>query len=413
MRSSRVTPYVLLLSLFAALVVSSGPSAGAAASERVKGSFIVKLKPGASGAAIARKYGGQVAFDYSDLHSFAFSGPDGAAAKLARDPGVAAVSADYVVHAVDDAPLPKASHLQVTDSIAAKDFGYDGNTATQRALIAIVDTGVDRHHPFFQAHSNVISGGDGRCVRARNGTDQNGHGTATASNAAGRVGSAHEAAIYSVRVFPGTGTSTTWGKVICGLNRVKKYNVAHPAEADDIDVVNMSIAGPGTAALRDAVEALIATGVVVVAAAGNNNGGTVQAPARYPGVISVSALNHSGTQFASFSARNALMAAPGSKIYGADDGGRISRRTGTSRSSPQVAGAVAVLLAIDPAMTSPAILSELQMSGRCPGGAQQGAGTCGNWPNGGGSDEPLLDTYCAAAGIDAVNTDAVKCPATP
>jgi subtilisin family serine protease len=411
---SRFLPALATLAVIGSLfAASSGSSASASAPQRVKGSFIVQLRRGvkpSAAAEIARRYGGKVSFNYDALGSFAFSGPDGARRRLAADPRVAAADADYVVGTADDPP-PAADHLAVTNSDDARGAGYDGDGPVQRALIAVIDTGVDRGHAFFQSHGTVISAGYGGCVGAKTGTDQNGHGTAVAGNAAGRAGVAHDAAVYPIRVFPGSGESTTWAKVICGLNAVRKYNTNHPTEAQDIDVVNLSIAGPGTASLNTAVQALLASGVIVVAAAGNN-GGAVQAPAKYAGVISVSALNHYGTGMASFSARPADVAAPGVHIFGPDNNGRTSYRTGTSRSAPQVAGAVAVMLAINPALTNAEVTTLLRESGRCPGGSQRGASPCGSpWP--GGTSEPRLDTYCAAAGADIATADVANCPQTP
>lgn len=410
-RKRRFMPLAVGVSLVAAsLVAGLSPASAAPSAERVKGDYIVQLRAGVdarkAATAVARRYGGVASYTYDAvLNGFAFEGPDAAAARLASDRRVASVDADYVVHTVDTPP-DAADHLETTRSNCtqsdvttappdecqpaattfptAEQSGYTG----LGTLIGILDTGVRGSHPFFSAHHNVI-GSYGGCVGGAR--DLNGHGTATASNAAGRVGVAHEASIFSVKVFPGSGESTTWSKVICGLNFVRNYNADHPT--GKIGVVNLSIAGPGTAALKTAVEKVISSGVVVAAAAGNDGGGPVQAPAQYAGVISASALNHNGTGFASFSAHGADIAAPGVSIFSARlSGGGDASRSGTSRSSPQIAGAAAVVLALG---TLPADVQHvLVTTGRCPGGGHRGTTPCSNWP--GGSNEPRLDTFCAA-----------------
>jgi len=401
--------------LFVAVaLLATGLSTTAFASGRV-GDYIVTLRSGAgtSGPAMSKAYGGSsgLVFD-AVFQGFVFHGPASAANRLSGDPRVAAVERDGTAHTVDDAP-PGATQLTVDDAHKARDgYGgngpYTGDGAAQRTRIAIVDTGVMWNHPYFKEDGgNVIGRGFGGCVGAPNARDLNGHGTATASNAAGQAGVAKDANIIGVKVFPGGSDNTSWSAVICGLNYVLKYNRKHPTLAENIDVVNMSIAGSGSPALHRAVEAVIKHGIVVVAAAGND-GGRVQAPAQYAGVISASALNHTGTAFAPFSARHADVAAPGVHIFSANlNGGADTSRSGTSRAAPQVTGAVAVILAINPAAPVRQILVE---SGRCPNGTERGASSCGAWSGGGGSNEPLIDTYCAAIDTD-VATDPVTCPA--
>ena len=412
---SNVRRLVVLFATVALLASGlSGPVTSAFASGGV-GDYIVTLRGSTaaehSARTIAAEYGGRsgLVFDRA-LDGFTFRGPSGEAARLALDPRVEGVERDNVVHTVDDAPA-KATQLGTDDAHMARDTaGYTGDGIAQRSRIAILDTGIDRRHPFFREDGgNVLGAGYGGCVGARNARDLNGHGTATASNAAGRAGVARDANIIAVKVFPGSSDQTTWSHVICGLNYVLRFNRLHNTTADNIDVVNLSIAGPGSRALSRAIAHVIASGVVVVAAAGNDNGGPVQAPARYRGVISASALTHFGKTFAPFSARHGVVSAPGAHIYSANlSGGADSSRSGTSRAAPQVSGVVAIILAIDAAAPVRQILIQ---SGRCPNGHERGTTACGAWRGGGGSNEPLIDAYCAAIDADPLGTDPTNCPA--
>ena len=59
---------------------------------------------------------------------------------------------------------------------------------------------------------------------------------------------------------------------------------------------------------------------------------------------------------------------PGVGIRSADRNGGYSDRDGTSRSSPQVAGGAAIILALNP---SADVFDILRRSGTCPNGAGQ------------------------------------------
>jgi subtilisin len=99
------------------------------------------------------------------------------------------------------------------------------------------------------------------------------------------------ARLWAVKVLKYNGTGTN-SDVLCGLDWVAKHTGV-------IDVVNMSLVGPVNQALgscRDeafhaAICELVSKGVTVIVAAGNDSQDTPNwRPARYPEVITVSAL---------------------------------------------------------------------------------------------------------------------------
>src|SRR5438552_11957635 len=104
------------------------------------------------------------------------------------------------------------------------------------------------------------------------------------------------------------------------------------------------------------------------------------------------------------------MAAPGVSIFSADKAGGTSVRSGTSRSAPQIAGAAAVILALDPAAD---VRQILRGSGDCADGTTEGAPCPTAWPGSGGSKEPRVNTYCAAVFVDPTKTGVTdpECPA--
>ena len=403
MTRTRLLPQFLVAVLLVSLAFVGPARLGTARSQdsddRVPNHFIVDLRSGVDPAKyskkIAAEYGGEATFTYDrTIGGFAFEGSDDAAKRLAKDKRVEALEADRVVRIADEPPA-SINHLardRVPEAYAA---GYRGAGIT----IAVLDTGVDPGHEVFQAHSNILPG-YGKCGGTNSSKDRNGHGTATASNAVGRIGVAHEAKVIPVKVFPGGSLATTWSRIACGLNYVQQH-------ASEIDVVNMSIAGPGSGVLRKAVRQVVNAGIVVVAAAGNSGGGT-QAPATYPGVIAASALA-SGDRMAPFSSTGEI-AAPGVGIRSADRNGGYSDRDGTSRSSPQVAGGAAIILALNP---SADVFDILRRSGTCPNGQVHGSnGACpGQWKGDDATAEPALNAYCAGVLADPARTDVQACGA--
>jgi subtilisin family serine protease len=392
-RRSLVAAALVLVATASALVTGSTTAA-----ERTS-TFIVDLTESVSArrdaARIAEAYGGRATYIYDRaVGGFAFEGTDRDASRLAHDRRVVSVERDAVYHAVN--VPPDLNHLNKMDVPEAYASGYDGDGVT----IAVLDTGVYKKHTVFQAHANILPGKS--CVDGGT-NDLEGHGTATHSNAVGKIGVAHLAKAVPVKVFPGASLSTTAARIICGLDWVTDENTDVPGT---IDVVNMSIAGIGSPAMSNAIDDVQATDAIVVAASGNAGGPAPLCPACYSGVISVSAMG-GNDNLASFSNDGADVAAPGVNIKSAENGGGYSRRSGTSRAAPAAAGVIAIMLGegADPA-DIPQLLRE---SGRCPNGdVNSDGGDCdgdGQWGNDSDDPEPLVNAYCAGALVDALNVE--------
>jgi hypothetical protein len=111
----------------------------------------------------------------------------------------------------------------------------------------------------------------------------------------------------------------------------------------NVNVVNMSMAGPKDALLHRVVQDMAAMGIVIVAAAGNEGPDAPPSyPAAYPEVIAVTAVDQNLKNYM-YANRGAHIdvAAPGVEIWTAMPGGREGSQTGTSFAAPFVTAIVA------------------------------------------------------------------------
>lgn len=210
--------------------------------------------------------------------------------------------------------------------------GPGGGAAGRR--IGLVDTGVDARHPVLNGARVEQRGFAPGGVRPR------AHGTATASLMIGRAGPFRGAAPGSTLLVADVyGDGPTGGSaeaIVRGLGWLAANNVS---------VINVSLVGPPTGAMRAVIASLTARGVLVVAAVGNDGPAAPPLfPASYPGVIAVTGVD--GRDRVLMEAGRALhldFAAPGADMAAAGPGGGFTRVRGTSFAAPIVAGRLASL----------------------------------------------------------------------
>lgn len=247
----------------------------------------------------------------------------------------------------------------------------DSATGAGQTVVAM-DSGVDTSHPVFGDASieqvDVTGSGSG---------DDVGHGTAVLGQIT-RL--APEADLIALRIFGDEGRTKT--NVI-----MRAYEWLHN-HADEYDVVNMSWGAQQTSEQINRVhERLIRKGVRDVVAAGNSGekGGS---PATAEGAFSVGACTESG-EMAEFSSYNPKGDNPDVTAIGKDNrlaqadgttmGQQLSgpwvKASGTSFSSPEVAGMVAKYLANRPDATPKKILRAFESNARdISGQPRDGAG---------------------------------------
>ncbi|MDD3305594.1 MAG: S8 family serine peptidase [Acetobacterium sp.] len=243
------------------------------------------------------------------------------------------------------------------------DKTWDQVSNAETIGVAVLDTGLNTNHPDLAGR--IISGYD-YITKSTEITDQDGHGTlvsgfiaATANNGIGLSGVAGTA---NVKIAPyRVGTKGLSVANICAA-------LMDAADRSDIKVINMSYGGyeynnSEAAAIQYAKD----RGKVLVASSGNEGEptdpetGLSSYPASYDGVISVAATTRSNDR-ASFSQYNNMvdLAAPGENVYTTALTGDYANDSGTSFSSPIVAGACGVLLAANGSLTADQVETALK-----------------------------------------------------
>ena len=350
----------LLVALPSVAVAAPGGGGGAAAA-RGASDVIVRFAPGADAraeAAAVRRMGGEVRHVYTEVFpGLAARVPEQALAGLRRNPNVRAIEPDGAVRTSSAGVQadPTWGLDRVDQALLPLDRSYAYATTAPGVRAYIVDTGILATHA--DLGGRVLPGataiGDGR------GTDDcDGHGTHVAGTVGGaRYGVAKAVDLVPVRVLDCNG-SGTWSGVIAGLDWIAS---THPAGTPG--VVNMSLGGGANASVDAAVASVHAAGLTVVVAAGNSaTDACTTSPARAPEAITVGATTSSDAR-ASFSNFGPCvdLFAPGASITSAWIGSTTATRTisGTSMAAPHVAGAVALLLALESGLIPSAVAERI------------------------------------------------------
>lgn len=217
--------------------------------------------------------------------------------------------------------------------------GVSGYTGTNKAYV--IDSGIDLDHPDLivdggSGFNAFTSGKDGQSL-----DDGNGHGThvagtiAAVNNALGVIGVAPGATVVPVKVLDSRGSGSYSG-VIAGVDFVG-------ANGSSGDVANMSLGGPTSQALDDAVLAASEKGIIFTLAAGNSstNAGT-SSPARVNGAniytISSMAQGDVWSSFSNYGNPPVDFCAPGSSVKSTWKNGGYNTISGTSMAAPHAAG---------------------------------------------------------------------------
>lgn len=227
--------------------------------------------------------------------------------------------------------------------------------------IGMVDTGLNDKHPVLssaQLRLHRLEPAKGAQPSERM------HGTSVAALLVGEPGSrtpglVPQASLIAVDAFHKAGAD----------ERADAYALIEALDylaAQDVQVINLSLAGPFNFAVAGQVTELDRQGIVLVAAAGNGGPSAKPAyPAAHKPVIAVTAVDRRGQVYRR-AGRGAHidLAAPGVEVWTAASIRGAKTQTGTSYAAPFVTAAVALMLQKEPGLTPAQVRARLQAATR-------------------------------------------------
>lgn len=216
-------------------------------------------------------------------------------------------------------------------------------------LIGVLDTGIQASHPDIGgivADADFYNGDPVAEDNVGHGTHVAGIAGAITDNGTGVAGTSPLGSFLIAKVCDLSGCPVT--AIVNGL--------IASADFGGVDVINMSLGGPGCPlTMRNAVNYAAARGIVLVAAAGNDASSVPSCPAAYDNVIAVSGTdrNNGDSDFSNYGSWIDV-AAPGGEDASVKDAQDIfstvptdsyAYKNGTSMASPFVAGVASLLAA--------------------------------------------------------------------
>ena len=168
------------------------------------------------------------------------------------------------------------------------------------------------------------------------------------------------------------------------------------AITEHVAVINLSQSVVQDSFVLKAVQDALNSNIVVVAASGDEGASTVDAPAAYPGVIAVGAVDQSGALWdKSNTGTQVTLAAPGVDVPTEDNLGSAASGSGTSSATAYVSATVALVRAEHPSWTVGQVIRDL--IGTADPGSGQAAGQHSD-QYGYGIVDPLKALQAAAPG---------------
>lgn len=274
----------------------------------------------------------------------------------------------------DFAQLWGLHNVGQADGVKGADIGAPGAwqylTGDRQVTVAVLDTGIDYYHPdladniWLNSHDIVGNGLDddangliddihGYDFISDDGDpmDDHGHGThvagtvgAVGNNGIGIAGVCWQVSLLAVKTFDETGN----GEISTAIEGIR-YAVANGAR-----ILNASWGNhERSQALSDAIREAHRQGALFIAAAGNDNSDALFFPGAYEHVIAVAATDAKDrrSRFSDFGSY-VDVSAPGENIYSTLPNNFYGFYSGTSMSTPHVAGVAALVLSRHPEFTN-------------------------------------------------------------
>lgn len=335
------------------------------APEIVPGRLLVKYRAGVSASHrknVMMAAGARLERDLPTLGAHAIEVPQGAdanayAVMLRSRPEVEFVEPDYLVYPAsdmvpDDPMYGSQWHLPAVSCPTA----WGMTMGSDQITIALCDTGVEATHPDLASKLvpgwNVVDNNADTSPVASHGTWTAGTAAATGNNSIGVASPALNCKIMPVRVSSLSSGAALMSDLVAGII----WAADHGAR-----VASVSYMAAGSYAMTEAGNYIESKGGVLVMAAGNT--GTYNGVIDSPSTIVVSGTDQTD-QLAWFTTTGSYVdiSAPGVSILTTAPGGGYQPVNGTSFSTPLVAGAIGLMMSLNPALTPAQIDTILKVS---------------------------------------------------
>lgn len=276
----------------------------------------------------------------STVYGFAARLDAGMLARIQKNENVAYVEQDQLVTlAPPNKEKVSASSTQETPYGITRVNG--GATYSGSSVAWVLDTGIDLDHEDLNVDESRGFTAFTRGWDARTLDDGNGHGShvagtiAAVDNEVGVIGVAAGATVIPVKVLDRSGSGSYSG-VIAGVDYVG-------ANGQPGDVANMSLGGPVSQALDDAVVKASSNGIWFSLAAGNdgddaNNHSPARANGDYVVTISAMDVNDNFASWSNWANPPVDFCSPGVSIKSTWKDGGYNTISGTSMAAPHAAG---------------------------------------------------------------------------
>jgi thermitase len=271
--------------------------------------------------------------------------------KLARHPHIKFAELDRMVEqdAVSNDPyLGSQWHLP---KIRA-DVAWDSSQGSG-VTVAILDSGVDTKHPDLAtrlvAGYNFVDGNTNVEDVKDHGTKVAGSAAAELNNGIGVASVAGQVKIMPLRVSDSTGYAT-WSRIASAINYAADRGVR---------VANVSFNGAaGSSSVLSAANYMKSKGGLVFVSAGNSNLDPGYANTSSVVIVAATTSSDAKASFSNFG-DHVHLSAPGEGIYTTNWGQSYASVSGTSFSAPIAAGVAALVMAVNPSLSSAQVESIL------------------------------------------------------
>jgi len=229
----------------------------------------------------------------------------------------------------------------------------------------VLDTGIDVSHPQFEGRAEWLA----NFADDNDDTDGNSHGTHCAGLIGSKTyGACRDAKLFAVKVLNAQGSGTLSG-VIKGIQfAFDRHNTLSKKNTGLRSIISMSLGGSYSKAINMAVENCLTysnTFYFTVAAGNENADACKTSPASVKGVLTIMAMgkDNSRAYFSNFG-KCADIYSPGVEVESTVPGGGTAKYSGSSMSTPLVAGVLNHYVDIYPHMNMAQIKTQMLKDAR-------------------------------------------------